>query len=164
LWCRSKGNMGMNRIATTFTAFGIVLGLVGCSDTSGPSVSESTSPSSRMVAGPGAWVTSPSNSSDQTGQAILPYGNDCVHASPLLAGPRFRPYLSGVRGGSAWGLVGHSPRRSRRAQDQRADQPAKQRRIRTIGGKRQLDPGRRLLDPHRDLQQPQTDGGEFAIG
>jgi hypothetical protein len=111
-----------------------------------------------------ALGASPSNSSDQTGQAILPYGNEGVHASPLLAGPRFRPYLSGVRGGSAWGLVGHSPRRSRRAQDQRADQPAKQRRIRTIGGKRQLDPGRRLLDPHRDLQQPQTDGGEFAIG
>jgi hypothetical protein len=32
--------MGMNRIATTLTAFGIVLGLVGCSDTPGPSVSE----------------------------------------------------------------------------------------------------------------------------
>jgi hypothetical protein len=65
----------MNRIATTFTAFGIVLGLVGCSDTSAPSVAQSASPSSRMVAGPGAWVTNPASNPNvpgATGLTIVP--------------------------------------------------------------------------------------------
>ena len=83
--------------------------------------------------------------------------------APLLAGPRFRQYLSGV-GVNRRGSAGYSPRRSRRAKDQPADQSMEQRRIETVGGERQPDPAFGFLDPHRDLQQPQPDGGEFAAG
>ena len=79
------------------------------------------------------------------------YGRAC-----LLAGKTAVQALSGRRKG----LIGRAWRgqllhRSGRAQDQRAaDQSAKQGRVGTVGGERQLDPARGFLDPHRDLQQP----------
>jgi hypothetical protein len=82
------------------------------------------------------------------------YNNEYGHAC-LLAGKTAVQALSGRRKGligRAW--RGQPPHRSRRAQDQRADQSAKQGRVGTVGGERQPDPARGFLDPHRDLQQP----------
>jgi hypothetical protein len=45
-----------------------------------------------------------------------------------------------------------------------ANQPAEPRRIRAVGGEREVDPGSGFPDSYRDLQQSQPDGGEVTPG
>jgi hypothetical protein len=52
----------MDRMVTTLTALGIGLGLVGCTDMSAAQSPASVSPSSNMMAGPGAGAINPANS------------------------------------------------------------------------------------------------------
>lgn len=68
----------MNKLAATFTAFGLALGLGACTDMSNSSSAASASPSANMVAGPGAGVTSAAanpNVPGATGRSIVPGDN-----------------------------------------------------------------------------------------
>jgi hypothetical protein len=65
----------MDRMVTTLTALGIGLGLVGCTDMPAAQSPTVVSPSSNMMAGPGAGAINPANNPNvpgATGNTIVP--------------------------------------------------------------------------------------------